>query len=67
MCGGVAHGDTNAIMGLLATAVRQAEPGMQLMQISAPVQLLYGATVVALGLMTSHGFVLLKQLTRPPY
>lgn len=66
MCSGVAHGDTNAIIGLLATTVRQAEPGMQLMQIAAPVRLLYGAAIVAMSL-TSHGFVLLKQLTQPAF
>jgi hypothetical protein len=65
-CSGIAHGDTNAILGLLATAVEQFEPGMQLMQVSAPVQLLYGASMIAMGL-TTHAFVLLDRQTQAPF
>jgi len=67
MCSGLAHGDASATLGLLATAVaEQVQPGIKLMRISAHVQMMYVATLVAY-VLTARAFELLRARTLAPY
>jgi hypothetical protein len=67
MCSGLAHGDASATIGLLgAEVVEQVQPGIKLMRISAPVQVMFSATAIAY-VMTARAFELLDARTQPPY
>jgi len=60
MCSGLAHGDSSATLGLLAAAVvEQVQPGIKLMRISAHVQMMYVATLIAY-VLTARAFELLR-------
>lgn len=67
MCSGLAHGDASATIGLLgAEFVEQAQPGVNLMRVSAPVRLLSAATAIAVK-VTARAFELLDARTNPSY
>lgn len=66
-CSGLAHGDQSATLGLLGNeVVRKVEPGVNLMRVSASVQLLYAATTVAF-LLTADAFETLRARVQTPY
>jgi hypothetical protein len=67
MCSGLAHGDTGATFGILdKRLVQRVQPGVNVMEISADVRIMYIATLVAY-LLTEQAFELFEARSRAPY
>lgn len=67
MCSGLAHGDMAATLGFLGREfVAQTKPGINLMRLSAPVQLLYMSALVAIAL-TGFAFSRYESMIHPLY